>query len=285
MLTELPREHRPRLSPLFQGQSDTLIRSCLQGHMGRAWVNDGQAPSCALLAVCDFCYVAGDPDAPGANELLRLLSPAGRKRDLFVIPPNERWSERLRAVYPNAVPITRYAIRHEGDVFDRARLQRFAADLPHGYRIRKIDEALYDMLLRHEELRDLCANFDSANDYLARARGYVAVCDGTPVSGASAYAVYDHGLEIEVDTHPEHRRKGLALACSAALMLDCLEAGIYPSWDAANLASVRLSERLGYRFDREYTAYCLPAGEAARDFSPVYEPRVEPNRVSAPEPM
>ena len=31
--------------------------------------------------------------------------------------------------------------------------------------------------------------------------------------------------------------------------------GIYPSWDAQNMNSVRLAEKLGYEFDHEYTAY------------------------------
>ena len=59
-------------------------------------------------------------------------------------------------------------------------------------------------------------------------------------------------MEIEVDTKEAHRRKGLALCCCANLILSCLEKGKYPSWDAANLQSVALAEKLGYHFDREY---------------------------------
>ena len=60
---------------------------------------------------------------------------------------------------------------------------------------------------------------------------------------------------MEVDTHPAHRRKGLATACGAALIITCLDRGLYPSWDAQNLWSVALAEKLGYRFDHEYPAY------------------------------
>ncbi|MGN1373208.1 MAG: GNAT family N-acetyltransferase [Candidatus Coproplasma sp.] len=41
----------------------------------------------------------------------------------------------------------------------------------------------------------------------------------------------------------------------AALIEECLKEGPYPSWDAQNMNSVRLAEKLGYEFDREYTAY------------------------------
>ncbi|MBR2672448.1 MAG: GNAT family N-acetyltransferase, partial [Oscillospiraceae bacterium] len=53
----------------------------------------------------------------------------------------------------------------------------------------------------------------------------------------------------------EERRKGLALASCAALILDCLDEGLYPSWDAQNMNSVHLAEKLGYEFDHEYAAY------------------------------
>ncbi len=87
--------------------------------------------------------------------------------------------------------------------------------------------------------------------------GFVAVKDGEIVAGASSYLVYHGGLEIEIDTRMDHRRRGLAYACGAKLILECLNRGIYPSWDAHNLASVSLAEKLGYHLDYEYLAYEL----------------------------
>ena len=37
--------------------------------------------------------------------------------------------------------------------------------------------------------------------------------NGKPVSGASSYSALQGGIEIEVDTKKEYRRKGLAFAC------------------------------------------------------------------------
>ena len=65
----------------------------------------------------------------------------------------------------------------------------------------------------------------------------------------------DKGIEIEIDTREDHRRKGLAYACGAKLVLECLEKGLYPSWDAQNKWSVALAEKLGYHFSQEYVAY------------------------------
>jgi len=75
--------------------------------------------------------------------------------------------------------------------------------------------------------------------------GIVVLKDGELVAGASSYSRYDRGIEIEIGTQEDHRRKGLAYACGAKLIL------LYPSWDAQNKWSVTL----GYHFSHEYVAY------------------------------
>ena len=42
---------------------------------------------------------------------------------------------------------------------------------------------------------------------------------------------------------------------AAKLILSCLDEGLYPAWDAANMASVHLAEKLGYEFSREYCCF------------------------------
>ena len=79
--------------------------------------------------------------------------------------------------------------------------------------------------------------------------------NGKIVSGASSYTRYREGIEIEVDTAAPERRNHLATVACAALILRCLEEGLYPSWDAHNMDSVRLAEKLGYKFSHAYTAY------------------------------
>ncbi|MDD7004979.1 MAG: GNAT family N-acetyltransferase, partial [Clostridiales bacterium] len=38
-------------------------------------------------------------------------------------------------------------------------------------------------------------------------------------------------------------------------ILECLDRGLYPSWDAQNLGSLSLAKKLGYEFSHEYPAY------------------------------
>ena len=63
------------------------------------------------------------------------------------------------------------------------------------------------------------------------------------------------GIEIEIDTREDYRRQGLAYVCGARLILECLDRGLYPSWDAQNKASVALAEKLGYHYSHTYTVY------------------------------
>ena len=102
---------------------------------------------------------------------------------------------------------------------------------------------------------DLVKQFETYETFERYALGVVAMKGQEIAAGASTYSAYDKGIEIEVDTKEEHRRKGLATACAAKLILQCLEKGLYPSWDAANLWSVALAEKLGYHRGEEYMIY------------------------------
>ena len=103
----------------------------------------------------------------------------------------------------------------------------------------------------------LAIQFDSYEMFQRLGIGVAAVeqKDGRLAAGASSYSRYEKGIEIEIDTKEEYRRKGLAYICGAKLILECLERNLYPSWDAQNKWSVALAEKLGYHFSHEYVAY------------------------------
>ena len=102
---------------------------------------------------------------------------------------------------------------------------------------------------------DLVSQFKDYDTYRKLGLGVVVLKDGELVAGASSYSRYNEGIEIEIDTREDHRRKGLAYVCGAKLILECLKKSLYPSWDAQNKWSVALAEKLGYHFSHEYTAY------------------------------
>ena len=171
-----------------------------------------------------------------------------------MVPQNEAWAEEIEKKLPKAHRVIRYAMKHEGE-FDRNQLRMWVDEIPDGYILRPIDRALYEVCLQNRATADLVAAFDGKEAYLRYGRGMVILKGTQVVSGASSYSRYREGIEIEIDTVEGERRRHLARSASAALILQCLEEGLYPSWDAQNLASVSLARQLGYELSYEYPAY------------------------------
>lgn len=246
MIYEL--ENTELAAGLFDGWQETLIWSCLQKVMGQILVTDPENPASAMASVGCFAFLAGKPD----RELV-LGKPDGF---VIMVPQNDAWARMIEECWPDARRFTRYAIRKDTR-FDAEALQKTVGSLPAEYELRPIDAELYDLCLQDPVTADFVAPFGSKERYLKLGRGVVILKNGRIISGASSYTRYREGIEIEVDTVPEERRKGFAGIACAALILRCLEEGLYPSWDAHNMDSVRLSEKFGYEFDHEYTAYEL----------------------------
>ncbi len=249
-----------RIAPLFAGWDEKLVRSTLDGCMGRAWANESH--TAAQIVNGDFAFYAGDPDAPGADELARHVPDGYHTPWLLCCSQHDRWNAAMeRAWGEKARKIERYAIKKEPDAFDRERLSGFVSALPVGYELRRIDDALYAEARKADWSRDFVSQFKDAADYAARGLGMAVCKDGAMVAGASSYVVFRGGLEIEIQTLEPHRRKGLARACASALILACLDRGWHPSWDAAHRESVALAAQLGYHFDHPYATYSLKLDE------------------------
>lgn len=246
MISEAKGELLEKAAALFSGWSDTLIVSCLHGVMGKVFV----CGDAAAAYLGDFSFYTGTP----CEELLD-FKPNPENGFVIMVPGSPEWAAMLEKHYGSrAKKITRYAIRKDTR-FHRAHLEKLKTQLPSGFTLELLGEDVFDYCQANVWCRDWVSQFDSFRDFAARGLGMVVKKDGVPVSGAASYSVYPGGIEIEIDTHRDFRRQGLATAAAAGLILECLDRGIYPSWDAANLASVALAEKLGYTFSHEYTAY------------------------------
>ncbi|MGM9681451.1 MAG: GNAT family N-acetyltransferase [Eubacteriales bacterium] len=239
-----------KVEKLFAGWQETLIYSCLQNVMGKIYVTDTANPVSAFAFVGCFGFFAGVPD----RELV-INNPDGF---VILVPQNEEWSALIEECTPSAKRVIRYAIKKD-TVFDREMLRREIGRLPSEYELKPINSTIYDLCLKSPVTADFVSAFESKEQYLKIGRGMVILKDGKIVSGASSYSRYNEGIEIEVDTVESERRKHLATIACSALILKCLDEDLYPSWDAQNMHSVRLAEKLGYEFDRAYAAYEVAA--------------------------
>ena len=256
-MIELGKTKRQTIKPICQDSEEVLVQGAVEGKVGRVFVPQLEHSSYCLIHVGDFAYVLGLP--PNGERALDLKSKiyadCGRA---FLIPGDERWAAWLEEEFSGQYRlVNRYALKKDEHHFDKALLEEYKKDIPDGIRIRKIDERLYRMILKEEWCRDFCSNFDDEAHFMRDGLGFVAMKGREIIAGCSAYGYSNGMMEIEVGTRKDYRRKGLALACSAAFLLECMARGIYPNWDAANEQSVGLAEKLGYVLQKEYQVYQL----------------------------
>lgn len=243
-----------KVKALFDGWDETLIWSCLDGTMGYIFAKDVEQPDAAMAWLGDFVFFAGKP----TKELVACHPKENTHEFEIMVPQTKEWANLIEEVYSSKIrKVTRYSIKKEGDIFNREHLKSIVDGLEEGYRLKRLGEAEYTYSKQNDWTCDWCSQFTTYDDYQQHGLGYVIYKGDEIVAGASSYSVYQGGIEIEIDTKEEYRRKGLAYCCAAKLILESLERGLYPSWDAANLWSVGLAQKLGYHYDREYTAYFI----------------------------
>lgn len=236
---------------LFAYTQDTSVLSCLQGVMGEVYATEDLSSAMAILG--DFSFYAGKPE----EELITFLPDSFLFGELTMVPENEEWQQLIESSYGlRAERLTRYAIKKEGlQVFDRKKLSEAVCRLPEEYELRLIDRELYERCRSSDWCSSWVENYPSYECYKEHGLGMVILKDGEMVAGASSFSGYLQGIEVTIRTKEEYRRRGLAYICASALILACMDRGLYPSWDAANLKSVALCKKLGYHFDKEYAAY------------------------------
>jgi GNAT superfamily N-acetyltransferase len=258
-LIELDSDNRASLRRLFDrypclhGSGAAVI----EGGMGRVFADAQEEPHVAL-AVLDFHFLAGDPRHEHALLLFTLLQPGD-----VVIAPTPAWQHLVAAPYPSALAVY-HREAFQGAQFDGDKLRRFCQALPSGFVLRRVH--LEEVAQFATDLDPaLVYNFRSHEEFMTRGVGLGILHQGTFVSGASSAAVGGGKVEIEIQTHRQFRRRGLARAVAAALILYGLEHGIEPCWDAANEPSAALARQLGFHSTGKYEAYRLkpPEGKSA----------------------
>ncbi|MEK4299260.1 GNAT family N-acetyltransferase [Oceanobacillus sp. FSL W8-0428] len=81
------------------------------------------------------------------------------------------------------------------------------------------------------------------NDFIKRSIGYAILHEGKAASAATPLSINDD--DIEIATHPQYRKKGLATIAASELDLIMNK---YPSQDRSNRESLEPAKKLGYKF-------------------------------------
>lgn len=255
----LTRANRIRLARAFYlvPRVDIAIDCVLEDQMGAAFVDDLEEPSVFQISMVVFHYLAGNPQHPFARDAVMQFPPYHL---LMAAAPG--FLRLFREVFgPRLVPLTRYRFSAENlsinflkGLLDRSPVK--------GY-IEPFDRPLVERLYADAESYIDISPYDSPEDFLQRGMGY-ACYEGREIIGA-AYAslVNCSSIEISLYVEPYYRRRGVATALSAALILWALENRLTPHWDAANPESRALAEKLGFVPRGVYQAYYVVEPSAA----------------------
>jgi GNAT superfamily N-acetyltransferase len=255
-MIKINEEDNIKLSQLCScKKDDTMLLWFLEGNPScTAWVDDIEQPEEAIIIAADFCYLLGEIKHP--DEIKQILEANAQYK--IITTSGEQWVTYLKEYLSEKLHFSkRYSLKHEPDVFDKGNLKQLVENVITKYEIKLIDEEIYKEVLTIDWAADGCCFYRSYMDFKEKGLGYVAYKDGQLICIASSYNTYKSTIGVTIGTLEEYRRKGIAAACAASLILECLKRGIYPEWEAANLASVALAEKLGYHFDKEYDIQIL----------------------------
>jgi GNAT superfamily N-acetyltransferase len=232
--------HNPRV--------DYSIDCAVEGQMAHAYVDDLERPTAWRITVGPFWYFAGDAGSPGGSVLLdefpsyNLLMPSP---SAWVTAAQERFGERLVTSPRYIFAAESLSEAHLADILERS---------PYRDRIVRVDTAL---LARPGNFVEIEA-FDSPADFLERGIGYTILEKDRPAGAAYSSLVCSRGIEVSLFVDKPYRRRGVATALAATLLLECVRRGLRPNWDAANPESGALAEKLGYTPAGSYDSYYYP---------------------------
>lgn len=227
-----------------------IAQAALTG-MGRVWADNPIRPRGAVAAVGDFLLCCGRPGREAAQLVRRAM--ASDDREWLIYAPGG-WLDALGQACAYTLD-TRYAF-HTAPQPEEAHLRRLAA-LPEGVTVQPIEGEWLSACREEAWSCDFVRAFGSDAAYAAHGLGVLLMADGRPAAGASSYVAYPGGIEVQVQTREGFEGRGLATIASAQLILAAHARGWRVSWDAANPASARIAEKLGFRPAGEYVIASL----------------------------
>ena len=253
MIVEWSDEDRSNIRHLFNShtRARAVIFPSLDLGRGKVWTNSNETPTVARLQLAIINAVAGDSTSPDAEEIIRMIEPMQ-----IVFGPDDEWTQLIKDLWGERLGIQQRALFSPTSL-DLDHLRHLRDQLPDEYKLERMDLET----IKHVDKRramHIPTFFGSSEDFYKLGIAYCVKHNGKVVSIASTFTPFTDMFEIQVDTSDtDRRRKGLATAVSAALMVHALENGILPYWDAANEASIHLALKLGYTNPDHWEAYYL----------------------------
>ena len=270
MLTILPPQKYNLVKHFFHPLKYKLFpQAVLAGlQAGEIYCDDPTDPSLAMLITRgSWVYLAGDPSNESGIEAINGLIFNGgiftEEAWGFMLSASPAWEPVLEKLTtprdPVEMPRNHYLARKIS--FE------WQSQIPPGYRLQRIDQSIQDRPDVPPDVSGLLAAWETIPDPAHQGFGFVAWQEDEIVAHAVVDVVVGGRGDMGLETHPDHRRKGLATSVSAA----AIEYGLQHRglteilWDCGqtNWGSRKIAEKLGLDFVSEHTMYIV-------DFDPTW---------------
>ena len=231
------------LRSLFKEIRFHMGYSVLDGKLGEAYVNDLENPSLAFLLVSTYCFINGNVE----NEKLKEVMDKYNLTEYTVIPGNNLKKQFYEIYGKDIYKRNRYSIK-KNPKFDFSKLIENINKLSNEFVLEEID-SFCENKIKKENLLSITKNYEE--DGL----GVVCMNNSEIIGICSSNIVYKDGIEVNIEVKEKFQRRGIALAMASKLILMCLERNKKISWDAYDLNSVALAEKLGFELDSPYEIF------------------------------
>lgn len=231
-----------------------------------AWADDRKQPAAAYLWDKAHChFFVGDAVSPAfvqaVRELIRLeLAPkavAEGKAFLKIHTSSTAWESQIASIFEFAALVRRERVFL---VLESLRRPDWRQSIPPGFVVRPIDAELLDSdsLAGIDVLREeIATGWHSQEDFLRTGFGFCLLGGDAIVTWCTAEYASAGKCGIGIETAVEHMRRGYATLTASAFVEHASGLGIRPYWDSwkANLPSVMVARKVGFRFLAEYQVF------------------------------
>jgi len=237
------KENLENLSELFKEVRFNMGKSVLDNKMGKAYADNESQPSFAFLLVRSYCFISGSIEKEKLEEIINNYN----LKD-YIIIPSDNLKELFRAIFKKKITrCERHSIK-KNPKFNIKQLEEYSNNVQNKYEFVVITkEIAYN--IKEENFLTI------TDDYEKNGIGYACLQHNEIIGVASSNIIYKDGIEVNIRIKDNFRKEGLATVLASKLILLCIQKNMTVSWDAANLPSLKLAEKLGFEYCSTYDVY------------------------------
>jgi hypothetical protein len=275
MIYELNKNEYYKIKPLINGIPEiniSLNGIIIGNNGGQVWVDNLDNPKTAIVFAIGCTYfIIGDAENEDFNNSLDsyisdvigpdCLNTYGGTH--FIVTPHEdEWKNKLDIIFKHRNPYKEYQYCYLFNEEKYKNLRNSQYNLPDGYTIKRIDEAMICNDKENLIVDDILDGFWSSVDkFWDKGFGFCILKDDKIISNCFSGYVNGNLHEIVIRTYgEENRRKGFATLVARTYIDYCISNKIIPHWstDEYNIGSIITAEKCGFELHKKFRTYCFP---------------------------